>query len=294
MGMICIGWRLCAGFAIAAGLSGCAGGVTGELGQANSGLVDTSEAGVLAAEKPVRQGTPTDNLLRLGADIEARGSPATALPLYQRAAAEPSAGAPVHTRLANTYAKLGQDSEAIAAYRKALALDANYGPALLGLGGVLIRSKQAEDGLATLAKAAQLVNSPAAYNSLGVAHMMLGQPREALASLEQAHAMAGDDPDIASNLALAAALSGQRDRAIDLARRTMSAPGVQHYHRRNLILVMGIVGAPKDARKAVGGSLPPEEVEKLLAQAEGIGKISSPKRRALALGTVSSANIIRQ
>jgi Flp pilus assembly protein TadD len=294
MGTISIRWRLCAGFSVVAALGGCAGQASTELVQANSALVDTGEAVDQAAEKPVKKGKSVDNLLRLGADIEARGSLATALPLYQRAAADPGAGAPVLTRLADTYAKLGQDDEAITAYRRALALDPNYGPALLGLGGVLIRSKQTEDGLAALAKAAPLVNSAGAYSSLGVAHMMLGQPREALASLEQAHTMAGDDPDIASNLALAAALSGQRDRAIDLARRTMSAPGVQHYHRRNLILVMGLVGAPKDARKAVAGSLPAEEVDTLLAQAEKIGRISSPKRRALALGTVSSANITRQ
>ena len=239
----------------------------------------------VVAARPVAD--PTSNLLRLAGDIEARGSLETALPLYERAAAEPDASVAVQTRLADAYAKLGRYPEAEKAYRAALAKQADYGPALLGLGGVLVRTGRGEDGVAMLAKAAPLVNQATAYDRLGIAHMSLGQPREALACFEQAHAMAPKDIDIATNLALAAALAGQYDKAAALANEIAGAEKLRDYHRRNLILVLGIAGHPDEAKRAAGDVIDEAGVAQLLKQAQALRKTPSSKSRALALGTVN-------
>ncbi len=229
-----------------------------------------------------------ESVLRLASDVEARGSPATALPLYQRAASLPNADASTHVKLGDIYARLGRDDQAAAAYRDALAKEPENGLALLGLGGVQVRAGRAADGVTLLAKAAPLVNSATAYDRLGVAHMAMGQPREALASFEQAHSIDSSDLDIATNLALAAALSGQKDRAEALAQATLASKGVQDYHRRNLILAMGISGREEDARRAGAKQFPAAELDALMKQAREIRQIASPNARALALGTMRS------
>ena len=232
---------------------------------------------------------PADNVLRLAGDVEARGSLATALPLYERAAAAPNAAAPVHVKLGDIYAKLGRHDDAVAAYRAALAKDPDSAAAMLGLGGVLIRSGKTEDGMVFLAKAAPVVNSAGAYDRLGVAHILLGQPREALASFEQAHSLDPRDLDISTNLALAAALSGHKDKAVTLAQATARAEGVQDYQRRNLILAMAISDKEEDAKRAASSGIGADDVDALIKQGRDIRQISSPKARALALGTVRSA-----
>lgn len=234
----------------------------------------------------------SDSLLRIAGQIEARGSVETALPLYERAASSPSADAEVFTRLGDAYTKLGRYPDAEKSYRAALAKRSDYGHALLGLGGVLIRTGRSEDGLATLVRAAPLVNQASAYDRLGVAHMAMGQPREALASFEQAHTMDGADIDIATNLALAAALSSQYDKAAGLAKQVVNSPDVKDYHRRNLVLILGISNRESEARLA-GTHLDTATIDQLLAQARDLRAIASPKARALALGTVNTKTATR-
>ncbi len=244
-----------------------------------------------AALKPepvsARPADSTTNLLRLAGDIEARGSVETAVPLYERAAAASPADAVAHTRLGDAYARLGRYQEAESAYRAGLAREPEYGPALLGLGGVLVRSGKREDGLAMLAKAAPLVNQATAYDRLGVAHMALGQPREALASFEQAHAMAPKDIDITTNLALAAVLTRQYEKATSLAKEIAASDKLKEYHRRNLVLVLAVAGHSDEAKRAAADVIDPDSVAQLLKKARSLRSIESSKARALALGTVS-------
>lgn len=283
MGHFRNGAAICIGAFALLQLTGCAEVPGSEALQANAALAGAP--GTQAEAKP------TDNLLRLAGDVEARGSLATALPLYERAAAAPDAGAPVHVKLGDAYAKLGRSEDAATAYRDGLAKDPDNGDAMLGLGGVLVRSGKAEEGMTWLAKAAPLVNSARAYDRLGVAHIALGQLREALASFEQAHTLDPRDLDIASNLALAAALSGHKDEAVALAKATLGSEGVQDYQRRNLVLAMCISGQEEDAKHAApnGPGISAEEMDALLKQARGIRQMSSPKARALALVTARSA-----
>lgn len=257
-------------------------------GSANAGLADQPAA--TGSVQPASNAS--DSLLRIADQIEARGSVETALPLYERAASSPSADATTFTRLADAYAKIGRNSDAEQVYRSALVKRSDYGPALLGLGGVLLRTGRSEEGLVALVRGAPLVNQAPAYDRLGVAHMAMGQPREALASFEQAHTMAPADIDITTNLALAAAVSGQYDKAASLAKQINTTPDLKDYHRRNLVLILGIAGRAEDARLA-GTHLDPVIVDQLLGQARDLRAIASPKARALALGTVNTKTATR-
>jgi tetratricopeptide (TPR) repeat protein len=264
-------------------LAGCA-----EVPGSDGVQVNAPLAGTPSAQADAR---PADNLLKLASDVEARGSIVTALPLYERAAATPDSGAAVHVKLGDIYTKLGRNGEAVASYRTALAKAPDNGAAMLGLGGALVRAGQAEEGVALLAKAAPIVNSARAYDRLGVAHIVLGHPREAVASFEQAHALDPGDLDTTTNLALAAALSGQKDKAVALAQATLRTEGIQDYHRRNLILAMAISDKEEDAKRAASSGVGAGEIETLINQGRDIRKIASPKARALALGTVRSASV---
>jgi Flp pilus assembly protein TadD len=229
----------------------------------------------------------SEELVHLARDIEANGGDETALELY-REAVELSGGAPAaNVRLGDAYSRAKKLDRAIQAYRAALAKDANDADALLGLGTALTRQGAAEKGLAALAKAAPHVNTGAAYNRLGVAQTMAGQFSDAQATFEKALAIQSDDLDIATNLALAAALADESQRAAEMTHKIAQSPAVQPVHRRNLVIVLGIIGRSADEARAVApADLSQGEFEKLFGRATAIRRIADPKTRARVLGTM--------
>jgi Tfp pilus assembly protein PilF len=268
------GAAICIGAFAVLHLAGCAEVLDAEGAQGDAQLAAaTTEA------------KPANNMLRLAADVEARGSLATALPLYENAASMPNADPSAQTRLAETYVTLGRFDEGAAAYRAAIAKQPDNGAAMLGLGGLLLRLGKAEEGVIMLSKAAPLVNSARAYDRLGVAHIAMGQPREALASFTQARSLDPQDLDIASNLTLATALVGQKDDAVKLAKETLAKNGVQDYQRRNLMLAMCIAGQEDEAKRAASSRLGESDVDALIKHAREIRQMPTPKARALALAT---------
>ena len=269
-----------------ANLTGC----TGTTDSPELQVAPSDQQSDTAAQKTGNAERSSGSLLHLAQDIEARGSVATAVPLYERAAAANDADPNAWVLLGEAYLKVNRNSDSADAFRKALAKAPQNSKALFGLGSALLRLGQVENALATLEKAAPLVNVPQVYDKLGVAHVMNGQPREALASFEQAHSMDASDPDIATNLALAASLMGQYSRAIGLAQRTLSNSSIKPYHRRNLILALSISGESGQAAAAGAGSLTPAEVRSLIDRAEKIRQMPEPADRARALGTVRLAS----
>lgn len=226
-----------------------------------------------------------DGLMRVASDIEAQGQIAAALPIYEQAAAG-STDATAQLRLGDAYARAGKTDQAIQAYRAALALAPDNPAALLGLGSALVRAGDADGAVVALAKAAPLVNTMTAYNRLGVAQTLAGQFAQAQQSFDTASALAPDDLDIRTNLALAAALNGQETKAIDATRAVVTSPGAEARHRRNLMIVYGLLGRADEGRAAAPKGLSASEVKKLLARATAIRAMSDAKARAKALGTI--------
>jgi Flp pilus assembly protein TadD len=228
-----------------------------------------------------------DGLMRVASDIEAQGQIAAALPIYEQAAAA-SNDAPTQLRLGDAYTRAGKTDQAIQAYRAALAVAPDNPAALLGLGSALVKAGDAEGAVVALAKAAPIVNTMSAYNRLGVAQILAGQFSQAHQSFDTASALAPEDLDIRTNLALAAALDGQETKAIDATRTVVASPGAEARHRRNLMIVYGLLGRADEGRAAAPKGLSAAEVKKLLARATAIRAISDAKARAKALGTIMS------
>ena len=228
-----------------------------------------------------------DGLMRVASDIESQGQIVAALPIYERAAAG-SNDAAAQVRLGDAYSRAGKTDQAIQAYRAALAVAPDNPDALLGLGSGLVKAGDAEGAVVALAKLAPIIKTMAAYNRLGLAQTLTGQFAQAHQSFEAASALAPDDLDIRTNLALAAALDGQENKAIDVARAVVTSPGAQARHRRNLMIVYGLLGLVDEGRASAPKGLSASEVKKLLARATAIRAISDAKARAKALGTIVS------
>jgi Flp pilus assembly protein TadD len=229
----------------------------------------------------------SEDLFRLARDIEANGGGDTALELYRQAVAAAEDTPAAHVRLGDAYLRAKKLNSAIATYRAALAKDPDNADALLGLGTAFAQQGALQKSLAALSKAAPHVNTGAAYNRLGVAQTMAGQFSEAQATFEKALAAQPDDLDIATNLALAAALAGQSIKAAELTGQIAQSPRVQAAHRRNLVIVLGIIGrSAKDARTIAPSELSQADFEELFGRAASIRNIADPKERARALGTM--------
>jgi Flp pilus assembly protein TadD len=229
-----------------------------------------------------------DGLTRVASDVEAQGQITAALPIYERAAAASSGDAGAQVRLGDAYTRAGKTDQAIQAYRAALAVAPDNPDALLGLGSAQLKAGDAEAAVVALAKVAPITKSMSAYNRLGLAQTLTGQFPQAHQSFDAASALAPDDLDIRTNLALAAALEGQETKAIDVARSVVTSPGAQARHRRNLMIVYGLLGLVDEGRAAAPKGLSANEAKKLLARAMAIRAISDAKARAKALGTIMS------
>ena len=257
------------------------------LGFLLSGCASTSWLETMAfgafGEKPSVDGQ--DGMLRVAADIEAQGQIASALPIYERAAST-SSDVTSQLRLGDAYMRAGKTDQAIQAYRAALVSAPDNPDALLGLGSALFRAGDPDGAVVPLAKVAPMVNTMTAYNRLGVAQIQAGQFAQAQASFDAASALAPDDLDIRTNLALAAALDGQETKAIEATRAVVASPGAQARHRRNLMIVFGLLGRAAEGRAAAPSGLSADEVKRLLARATAIRAISDAKERAKALGTI--------
>jgi len=248
----------------------------------------TALSGPPVAKRSEQPGTDrAEELVHLARDIEANGGGETALALYREAVSLSGDSPAANVRLGDAYLRARKFDGAVQAYRAALAKDADDADALLGLGTALTRMGAAEKGLAALAKAAPHVNTGAAYNRLGVAQTIAGRFSDAQASFEKALAVQPDDLDIATNLALTAALAGQSEKASELANKIARSKTVQPVHRRNLVIVLGIIGrSADDARTVAPADLSQGEFEKLFGRAASIRRIADPKTRARVLGTM--------
>jgi Flp pilus assembly protein TadD len=237
---------------------------------------------------PVTSGAGSfDELTRMAHDVEASGSSDTALALYRQAVAVSGRSQAAYVQLGDACLRARSFSEAVKAYRSALAINPDDAQTQLGLGTALVQRGDLRNGLATLAKAAPLVNTGSAYNRLGVAQTMAGKFSEAQETFEKGISLAPDDLDIVTNLALAAALAKDADKAAKLAHRIATSPAVKPAHRRNLVIVLGIIGmSSHDARAIAPDGLSQSEFNGLFGRATSIRRITDPVARAHALGTM--------
>jgi Flp pilus assembly protein TadD len=228
-----------------------------------------------------------DQLIRMAGDVETSGSQDTALVLYRQAVTVSGRSPAAYAQLGGACLRARQFTEAIEAYRAALAINPDDAETQLGLGTALTQRGDIENGLAALAKAAPLVNTSAAYNRLGVAQTMAGKFAEAQVTFEKGLGVSPGDLDITTNLALSAALAGNADKAATLTDQVATSPAAGSAHRRNLVLVLGLIGrSSHDARAVAPDGLSRSEFNALFGRATSIRGITDPVARAHALGTM--------
>ncbi|WP_260905076.1 tetratricopeptide repeat protein [Chelativorans salis] len=225
--------------------------------------------------------------MRLAADLEKQGATGTAIALYEQAASAPGAPASAFVGLGDIYMRAGYIEQAIKSYQAALSRSPSYGPALVGLGWAMVRSGDAEAGIRTLAEGAQSVNTSQAYNRLGVAQTFAGQIQPAMDTFSRARSLAPDDPDISLNIALAAALADDSATALTSVQELATSPNISLHHKRNIIMVYGLLGRADETRALQLTGLSTEEVNKLLATARSIRARPTVAARAEALGSMN-------
>jgi Flp pilus assembly protein TadD len=232
-------------------------------------------------------GDKSEELGRVAYDAEMSGGRDTALELYRQAVAVSGGSPTAYVRLGDACLRAKMLTQATEAYRAALAKDSGNAEAQLGLGTVFMQQGAVRKALPALAKAAPLVNTGTAYNRLGVAETMAGEFSEAQATFERGLGVEPDDLDIVTNLALVTALAGESEKAATLADQIAMSRAIKPVHRRNLVIVFGIIGkSAGDARAVAPEDLSQTEFEALFRRAASIRRLTDPKARAHALGTV--------
>jgi len=227
-----------------------------------------------------------EELMRQAREVE-ESDRDTALVLYHQAITVSGSSPVAYLRLGDAYTRMHRVKEAVGAYRKAVAGDPDNAEAQLGLGTALVRKGEVKEGIVALEKAAPVVATGAAYNRLGVAQTMAGEFSQAQESYERGLSIAPEDIDIATNLAIAAALGQDTEKAGKVAAQIAVSPGATAVHRRNLVIVYGIIGRTSEEARAVApGNLKPTEFSKLFDRAAAISKITDPAQRAQAVGTI--------
>jgi Flp pilus assembly protein TadD len=229
----------------------------------------------------------SERLIKLADEIDARGESSTAIALYQRATTMPDAKPIAFVKAGEAYMRAGYPTEAVKAYRAALAKSPNDGRAMLGLGSAMIEAGDIDAGIRALSQAVPVVNTSSAYNRLGVAQTFAGQVDAAQTTFAQALRLEPGDLDIQTNMALAAALEGNSATAIPLVQRVAASPNAQLHHKRNIVVVYGLVGQADQVKAAPPIGLTTKEINTLLARARSIRAKGSAQARAKALGSIS-------
>ncbi|WP_285349669.1 tetratricopeptide repeat protein [Pseudomonas sp. ME-P-057] len=230
----------------------------------------------------------SERFMRLAADLEQRGDPATAAGLYEKATQQPHAPLQAWLKLGDTRLTLSDARGAERAYQQALELKPDSADALLGLGTAQLRQGKLERAVTVLTQAAAQPGEPQAFNRLGIALILQGHAREAQAAFNDSLRQLPNDLDIRSNLALAYALGGESQRALDTVRSVNESARALPGHQRNVLLITVLAGTEQDISNLRLDQIPEADRQQLLVEARRIKALNDVQAQARALGLVDS------
>ena len=227
------------------------------------------------------------SLMSLAETTASAGDAAAAVPLYRRAhVLSPEDPAPL-IGLGETLNSLGAYIEANDAWTKALALAPSDPDALSGFGITLTGLNQPHLALSRFQSAIALRPSARAYNGLGVAYDMLGEPENAQSSYRTG---LGIDPahiGLTSNYGLSFALSGRYSEAIAMLERAATMPGATVRHRQNLALAYGLAGEMEKAAQMARADLDEQAVLQNMAFYSTLRAMTDHAQKVAALGQLN-------
>jgi Flp pilus assembly protein TadD len=231
------------------------------------------------AVRPALPGAAPD--LDLADTALANGAPQLGLTVTQSLLARHPGDAQALLREGRAYVALKQPAEAVDAYRRAVAAQPDFVPALLELGRLLLTSDAEQSReLFTRAVAADPHNATA-LNDLGIALDMLRRHTEAQ---QRYRAALAEDRDMAAaqvNLALSLAMSGNLDAALRLIRPIAQGPAATPRVRRDLALLLARSGHDAEAVQVLQGDVSAQEAAHVIAryhelEGENAGGLVSP------------------
>lgn len=229
-----------------------------------------------------------ERFMRLAADLEKRGDPATAAGLYEKATQQPQAQQDAWLRLGEARLASGDARGAERAYQQALELKPDDAAALLGLGTAQLREGKLDRAVTVLTQASARSDQPEAFNRLGIAQILRGHAVEAQTAFGKSLALTPNDLDTRCNLALAYALGGQSQQALESIRTVGSSARALPRHQRNQLLVTVLAGQESDVQALRLDDIAPAERQKLLTEALRIKAIKDPQTQARELGLVDT------
>lgn len=270
--------------------SGCCRHPVGRATGAFVVLLALSACTTIPADKEKgKQTSAQTKLLSVAESIEAKGESATALALYERAAANAPNDASMRVRLGNARLKAGDADAAEEAFRAALEIEPGNAAALLGLGTAQLQKGEAESAARSLTPAAEALNSVVAYNRLGTALVFSGNGEGAEGAFSKALSLQPANLDTATNLALAEALSNNMTQAVTHMAGVVSSPLAERRHFINYLIVLTMAGESEKARSVAVPDMSAKQKNQILAKAAKLRSIPDAAGRAREIGLLSSA-----
>jgi len=140
----------------------------------------------------------------------------------------------------------GQPAAAVVQYEKALSIDANHLPSLLGLGRLHHREGRMDDAIRTCLRATQAhPQSAIAYNDLGLCYSRLSRVESAIKTLSTAVELEPDSKLYRNNLAAALVQAGRHQEALSNWTH-VHGTAVAHYNLGYLLYKQGKKDAARE------------------------------------------------
>jgi len=197
-----------------------------------------------------------DALHFLGVIASRRGNHALAIEYIEGAIRSYGRAPFFHNNLGEAYRALGRLSDAVACYRRALALEPGFAEAHYNLGNALMDQGKLDEAVASYRRALALRPDYAeAHNNLGVAYREQKKLDEAVACCRRALALKPDYAEAHNNLGVASKEQGRWDEAVVCYRRALElSPNVAEIHN-NLGVVLKEQGKLNEAVACCGRAL---------------------------------------
>jgi tetratricopeptide (TPR) repeat protein len=186
----------------------------------------------------------------LGAALQSEGRVDEAIAHYRRAIAIRSDYAPAYNNMGAALRAKGERVAAVTAYEHALALQPDYREAHYNLANLFLDEDQPDQAIDHFRAALQSTPAAAdAHNNLGIALAAKGEFDEAIAEFREALRLDPDSPKAHRNLGNALASEGKREEAIDHLRRAIQldpGDGPSHYDLGSVLLEAGLFAEAAD------------------------------------------------
>lgn len=227
-------------------------------------------------------------IMRIGMAAKAGGDYANAVSLFRRAAQIASSEPAPLVAAGDTLRDMGNENEAIVAYKAALDRDPHYPMALQGLAKAYLGTGKPELAEAPLDIAYQdAPNDSKTLLLMGVTADFTGNHPQAQADYLAGLKYLPDDPALTLDLALSLALSEQYDKAIATLVPLANGPGSTARERQTLALIYGLQGDRLSAARYARMDLNEAAVEHNMAYYDTLRRLP-PEARGRAVLSANS------